>query len=240
MVPIALAMYVVMGEKKFISWVHSKEIEIKTTFTNLQEVKVYLAKAGYDFKMEHGLYKTHYSFEKEDFFIWDIREGKVCAIFSIYDDKEKMQRFISSFERVLGKQCFLKNTITANTANTAKLPLKKQVLQTRFVDRELLIKTLKSIHLKYETNGSTIRCYANNYALLFENNSGKNYECKIIGNIDDKIVYQTYKNIDLNYGEAVQKDVIMNVKKKINNNYSMKFEQEETLEDGSVVITISV
>lgn len=250
LVPLALVMYMVMGEERFNEFVRQNEDVKYTKFKSIKSMEKYVKLAGYDFGEQYGILKTH--FKNQDYFIWEIRDGQVCAVFSIYDEKSEVINFIKAVERVVGLRCFYNSvsdianpsaaSISAQFSETKKItqkPVTEQVFQTKFADKELLIKTLESLGLKCTENNGEITCSSDNYTLIFTNKNNS-YEFKIRGSVTNKQAYQKYKDIDTKYGKIVQKEVVENVKKKVAKSPSMQLENEELLEDNSVLLTIRV
>lgn len=244
LIPLALAMYIVMGEEKFNAWVRSMEKLKYTFYTNLSQIKKYIIAAGYDVIKEYGVSKTHFKSNKKDYFVWSIRDGKLCAVFSIYDDEKLINEFINDMKKYsnidIFSEDFLANDNTTIETKEKTINITEQVFQTVFADEKLLIKTLEDIGFYPENNNGKIICCSDNYTLNFYKNSKDNYEFKISGNISNKEAYQKYKDVNNHYGEIVQKETINNIKQKVQRNSSMKLENEEILEDNSVVLTIDV
>lgn len=248
LIPLALAMRVVMGKDGFEDFVKQSELVRYTNFKNFNEISQFVNKAGYDFKTQYGILKTHY--KTNGYFYWEIRDGHLCAIFSVYDDSSDILNFIIELEKAVGKQVFydsildLKNNKSRlnniNVENKKQIkPITEQIFKTKFTNKNLLIKALKSIGLNCNQKSNEIICSNDNYTLIFTNKDGI-YEFKIIGDVSSKDAYMRYKDIDTRYCKEVQQDVIKNVKEKVSESSSMKFEKEEVLEDNSVVITISL
>lgn len=241
LIPLALAMYIVMGEEKFNSWTKNFEKLKFTSYTNINQIKEYIVAAGYDITEHFGIIKTHFKSNKDDWFVWEMRDGKLCAVFSIYDDEILINKFISDILKVSNNifNEISENDLKVEQKNT--LPkITEQVFQTKFADENLLIKTLEDIGFICENNNGTISCCSDNYTLNFYQNKKGYFEFKIFGNISNKEAYQKYKDVDKHYGEIVQKETINNIKEKLENNLSMLLENEEILEDNSVVLTIDI
>ena len=242
LIPLALAMYVVMGEEKFNAWAKSFEKLKTTSYTDIEQIKKYIIDAGYDVVEHWGILKTHFKTNKNDWFTWEIREGKLCAIFSIYDNENLINTFINDILKVSNINIFSEhsksNIKTEHTNGAPKIT--EQVFQTKFADEKLLVKTLEDIGFNCENKKGIITCCSDNYTLNFYKNDKNNYEFQVSGNISNKDAYLKYKDVDRHYGEIVQKETVDSVKQKVKNSKSMKIENEEILEDNSVVLTIEV
>ena len=254
-----------MGEKGFEDFVRKNEDVRYTKFKSLKDIERMVQRSGYDFVEQWGMLKTH--FKTRDYFIWEIREGYVCAVFSVYDNLSDINGFIRAIEQVAGTKCFYDSVdeINANSQykaqaqpqrasqpqrssqpqrasqpqRVAQPPITQQVFQTKFTDKNLLIKALASIGLNCVEKNGEITCSSDNYTLIFTNKNNI-YEFKIIGNVSNKEAYQKYKDIDTRYAKEVQQEVIQNVKQKVAKSPTMKLEQEEVLEDNSVLLTITI
>lgn len=243
LIPLALAMYVVMGEEKFNAWARSFEKLKITSYTNIEQIKKYIIAAGYDITEQWGLLKTHFKTnKKEDYFVWEVRDGKLCAVFSTYDDDILIDDFINDILKVSNINIFSENpNNNLKSEQVKEIPkITEQVFQTKFADEKLLIKTLEDIGFNCENKNGAISCCSDNYTLNFYKNSKENYEFKVSGSISNKDAYQKYKDVDRHYGEIVQRETIDSVKQKVKNSQTMKLENEEILEDNSVLLTIEV
>lgn len=260
LIPLALVMYVVMGEKRFNEWARSGELVKYTSVKSFKIIQRYLRQAGYDFQEVYGIQKTH--FAGRNWFSWEIRNGYVCAVFSKYDSMTDISNFIKNVENAIGKKTFFGSleeitdvhfvrTRTEKIMPVAQKevqvvkevikpkPITEQVFDTKFADKNLLIKALKSIGLNCIETGNDIKCSSDNYTLIFTNN-GTNYQFKIVGDVTEKDAYQKYKDVDLRYERLVQQEVVENVKKKVTKSPTMQLQQEQVLEDNSVLLTIRV
>lgn len=247
LIPLALAMRVVMGEKGFEDFVRKQEDVKYTKFKSLNEVEKIVKSAGYDFGEQWGILKTH--FKTKDFFTWEIREGYICAVFSVYDETSDINTFIYAVEKATGARCFYGSVAEINTNSPHKAEtqqpkmvqplITEQIFQTKFTNKNLLIKALGSIGLKCVERNSEIICSSDNYTLIFTNRNNA-YEFRIRGSVTNKEAYQKYKDIDTRYGKVVQQEVVQNVKSKLAKSSTMQLEREEILEDNSVLLTIRV
>lgn len=254
LIPLALVMYVVMGDKKFNEWARNGELVKYTSIKSFKIIQKFVKQAGYDFQEVYGIQKTH--FAGRNWFSWEIRGGYVCAVFSKYDSMTDLSNFINNVENTIGKKIFFDSLEEITDARSIKAkpekiipvaqkevvkpkPITEQIFDTKFADKDLLIKALKSIGLICIETGNEIKCSSDNYTLIFANN-GTNYQFKIIGDVTEKDAYQKYKDVDLRYERLVQQEVVENVKKKVAKSPTMQLEQEEVLEDNSILLTIRV
>lgn len=67
-----------------------------------------------------------------------------------------------------------------------------------------------------------------------------NYEFKVIRNCDLKSIHKHFAKIETEYNKIVQYNICENIKKKVAKSQTMKLQQEEVLEDNSVLLTIMI
>ncbi len=264
LIPLALVMRVVMGEKGFEDFVRKNEDVRYTKFKSFKDIERIVKKSGYDFVEQWGMLKTH--FKTKDYFLWEIRSGYVCAVFSVYDADLDVNNFIRAIEQTIGAKCFYNSAEEINieeintniqhkkemqaqrviepqkeiqTKKEIQVPIVEQVFQTKFTDKNLLIKALTSIGLNCVEKNNEITCSSDNYTLIFTNKNNL-YEFRIKGNVSNKEAYQKYKDIDTRYAKELQQEIIQNVKQKVAKSPTMHLEQEEVLEDNSVLLTITI
>lgn len=118
--------------------------------------------------------------------------------------------------------------------------LMQKSLETPFVDREILLKTLDEHGVKNirEENGK-ITGEVDKYSLAFEKeNEEKPYFLTITyseeGNLEEKI-----NDLNSEYSMNVQEDVYLNMIEKLKEN-NMEIEDEEVLDDNTIVLTVNL
>lgn len=97
LVPVAMALRVIMGEKNFRKWIESKQLRVPTKITDKTKLIKSIEKAGYDAQEFGSSIKTHIDGEKE-FFFWDIVDGNWCAIFHKEDSLEMIKKIMDEME----------------------------------------------------------------------------------------------------------------------------------------------
>ena len=117
--------------------------------------------------------------------------------------------------------------------------------KTQLTDKEILKKVLKELKVNFSENKEELICNISRYQLHFKKNKTGEYEINTQG-------YNDWKNDITNFREKITKDydklvqkqlqkqILENIKNKIANNKSMKIENEQILEDASVLLTIRV
>ncbi len=111
LVPIALALRVVMGKDNFNNWVNSLQVKIPTNFEDELDLVSTVKKAGYDAEKWGGSIKTHIQGEQE-FFFWELIDGKWTAVFAKSDSKEAVSQFMKDLESKSNRRIFVVNQET--------------------------------------------------------------------------------------------------------------------------------
>ena len=117
--------------------------------------------------------------------------------------------------------------------------------KTKFTDKEILKKALKKANVSYREQKGELVCSISFYDLHFKKNKDGEYEIKTKGYDDWKDdIIEFREKITTHYNklsqQELQKQVLENIKKQISLNKAMEIEQEQILEDKSVVLTIKV
>ncbi len=117
--------------------------------------------------------------------------------------------------------------------------------KTKFTDKEMLKKALKKAKVPYREQRGALICSISFYELHFSKNKDGEYEIKTKGYDDWKNdIIKFRKKITTHYNklsqQETQKQILENIKKQIAKNKSMQIEQEQILEDNSVLLTIRV
>lgn len=117
--------------------------------------------------------------------------------------------------------------------------------KTKFTDKEILKQALKKANVSYREQKGELVCSISFYDLHFKKNKDGEYEIKTKGYDDWKDdIIEFREKITTHYNklsqQELQKQVLENIKKQISLNKAMEIEQEQILEDKSVVLTIKV
>lgn len=117
--------------------------------------------------------------------------------------------------------------------------------KTKFTDKEILKKALKQANVSYREQKGELICSVSFYELHFKKNKDGEYEIKTKGYDDWKDdIIEFRKKITTHYNklsqQELQKQVLENIKKQISLHKAMEIEQEQILEDKSVLLTIKV
>lgn len=117
--------------------------------------------------------------------------------------------------------------------------------KTKFTDKEILKKALKKANVSYREQKGELVCSISFYDLHFKKNKDGEYEIQTKGYDDWKDdIIEFREKITTHYNklsqQELQKQVLENIKKQISLNKAMEIEQEQILEDKSVLLTIKV
>jgi len=232
--PVALALRVVMGKQRFDSWVESLQLKIETSFQDEKDLIVTVRKAGYDAENWGGAIKTHVNGE-EFFFFWEQVEGKWTAIFSKSDPQPEIKRFIRNLEKKAGRNIF---KWSEDNQKVVVMPTK--TFPTNFRDDSLITKTLMEYNLNpiLEADG-VINCKAGKCQLIFRKEGEGPFNVEVRNAPDVRQIYQQLDDINDVYCQNVQAKTYQNLKSRIAEK-GLTIEQEEVLEDNSIVITLNV
>nr|WP_263324561.1 hypothetical protein [Neobacillus sp. Marseille-Q6967] len=236
LIPLALTLRVVMGKDKFGDWADSMQVKVPTNIKNESDLVQTLQKAGYDAEKMGGNFKTHLTGEKQ-FFFWERIDGKWHAIFAKSDSQPILQQFMSDLEQKSGRTIF-----------TAGLPdpwdqmeeEPVQIFPTNFRDGALLTRTLKEFGVNpiQGTNGD-ISCIVQGTQLTFRQNEDAPFtvEMKNPPNLHEIFMY--ISDVDDEYKRYVQALVYEKLKARAAEK-NLSIENEEVLEDNSIVITLNI
>ena len=117
--------------------------------------------------------------------------------------------------------------------------------KTKFTDKEILKQALKKANVSYREQKGELVCSISFYDLHFKKNKDGEYEIKTKGYDDWKDdIIEFREKITTHYNklsqQELQKQVLENIKKQISLNKAMEIEQEQILEDKSILLTIKV
>jgi len=250
-IPLALAVRAVMGEKKFNAWIESNTMRFATNFKNAKDLVQTVKLAGYDAAdFGNNTYKTH--IDKDLWFLWELHEGKWQANFNKSDDTEKIRAFFRDLQHKSNRQILYvapQRTQAARTTTTyaqaapprPKIePVISKTLPTIYADRDTLLATLQKYGAAgVQVQGLDVACWIDGVQLNFTQPApGVTYELSF-GEKDSRAVYDTIRRLDEGYRSTVQEQTYENVKKKLDEKHFI-IEDEEIMDDNSIVLTVSI
>ena len=130
------------------------------------------------------------------------------------------------------------NTNCENEEET--IPLEETLFKTVFTDKNLLVKTLSEHGGNIQTETDLkIKCVIDNFELNFERtNPEETFNLKIFHRQSETPETEV-NNLDSEYKLNVQEQAYMQLVDKIKNK-NMEIEEEEVLEDNTIVLTINL
>ncbi len=234
LVPVALALRVVMGKDNFNNWVNTLQVKISTNFENELDLVCIVKKAGYDAEKWGGSIKTHIRGEQE-FFFWELIDGKWTAVFAQSDSQQMITQFIKDLEEKSNRKIF---SVNEETNKVVVMPTK--TFPTNFRDKELLVKTLQEYSMNpVEQPIGEITCSIGLSKLRFYPVADAPFNIEIVNAPDMKPIFHSLSALDEDYKRQIQRMTLRNLKQKIQEK-ELAIEGEEVLEDNSVVITLSI
>lgn len=229
LLPVALGMRVVMGKANFENWVKGQEIRVPSSFRTELALSRAVKRAGYDAVKFGSLIKTHIDGENV-FFFWELVGDKWVAIFSKNDDKQILNKFMSSLEAAAGFKVFseLPNIV----------PSVSPQYPTNFRDGAMLIEALKDFGARpIKHSDGSISCKIERSELLFAQNGDSPFLVTIKNSPSLEQVYRYMSDIDDDYKRCVQTAVYEKIKSRATGE-NMIVETEEVLPDKTILITL--
>ncbi|GAB6056535.1 hypothetical protein JCM15415_18510 [Methanobacterium movens] len=249
LVPLALAIRAIMGEKNFNEWVESHQLRAPTKIENKKDLVSCLNKAGYDAQEWGSSIKTHIDGEKE-FFFWNFIEGRWVAIFSKTDSNLMIKKFMDNLESQNHQEIFLnipeiERSSSLQSSNADLFGIEEPISMpsfeypTNFNDEELLMKTLKEYDLEpFKENGDII-CHIEDTCLKFNKIADEPFNVQIETRGNVKEMFDHLLILDEDYKLNVQSLTYEALKKNLADR-DLSIDSEEVLKDDSIMITLNI
>lgn len=227
-----------VGKEKFDEWINSSIVKYRIDASSFDQLGIVVNNAGYDFVSYLGNYKTHLSDKKDDFFWWSNAENSIVAEFNKND--VRVADVIRRIELTAGKKMFYQySKRTDNIAGSGELSTKTMTFQTVYTDYNTLTATLNEMGIKYSVS-SVNSIYVDFDFVKYHftrHNSSTHYLLTVEEN--QKSCETLIQHINSEYQRKVQEAAYMSI---VNNcvESNSTIENEEVLEDGSIVLTINV
>jgi hypothetical protein len=235
LIPVALALRVVMGKDRFENWIRSMECPRKTNFTSERDLIVTVKKGGYDAEKWGSMIKTHINGEKQ-FFFWEFRNGAWYAIFSKYDSPKLIEDFMRTLEERTGRVIF-----EMSEENSFVQESVTQIFPTNFRDRDLLIQVLEDNGMvPIEEESGNLVVHLGGAILTFQQSSpGGLITVELSESNNLPSIFRQLSLLDEDYKSYIQEKAYQSVKNKAEDK-GFVIEEEQILEDNSIVITLSI
>lgn len=249
-----------MGAKKYDAWIKSQQAYLYSIFESLEELEEFLNKAGYDLIItntpNYRYIKTHFGSGKWDYYFWFFKGEYLVANYNTGDDIELIRQFVETVEKALGKKCFFdteteRNMYLKSLDTKAKdvppepkeeviEPIPEYTFPTIFTDTSVLKYALKNSGISARVQGDNFEFNLDGFNATIYKEGGSNYEFKIIGKCDLEKIHEYFSKIETEYNKIVQYNICENIKSKVAKSPTMQLEQEEVMEDNSVLLTIRI
>ncbi|QJC50285.1 hypothetical protein HGI30_00820 [Paenibacillus albicereus] len=238
LVPVALTMRIAMGKQNFDDWVESMQVKIPSRFTERRELVRTIHNAGYDAEeWTESLMKTH--FQKDNYFFWELIDGQWTAVFGKDDDQNEIARFLKKINQAAGWSAFdSEYDVERNVQLQRQSP--PSVFPTNFREGDLLFKTLKEFGIN-PTRGQdeSISCRVEGSTLIFRQQGDSPFQVEIRNAPDLQKVYGQLSSLDEDYKRQLQSRIYEKLKQRAAER-NMTVENEEVLEDNSIVLTLNI
>jgi len=249
LVPVALALRVVMGKERFEQWSRSAEVRDRTTLTAERDLVRAVRKAGYDAARFGGMLKTHLKGE-ERFVFWELEEGAWVLVSGKSDPRALIRELARAVEAAAGKPVFVDAHLTGRDRQTASVEAgveevdataAVEVFPTNFRDGALLAATLRrhGVAAAEEAGGVLSAAVGRSTLRFLPSGGGGPYRLEITNAGDLRALFQQVAVLDESYRQGVQETAYRTLKERIQAQ-NLVIEQEEVLEDRSIVITLNL
>ena len=251
-----------MGAKKYDAWIKSQQAYLYSIFESLEELEEFLNQAGYDLIItntpNYRYIKTHFGSGKWDYYFWFFKGEYLVANYNIGDDMKLIRKFVDTVEKTLGKKCFF-DSEKERTEYFKSLKKKEQstppeppaeviepepepeyTFPTIFTDTSVLKYALKNSGINSQVQGDNFEFSLDGFNASIYKSGGSNYEFKIVGKCDLEKIHGYFSKIETEYNKIVQYNIIENIRSRVAKSPTMQLEQEEVLEDNSVLLTIRI
>jgi len=119
-------------------------------------------------------------------------------------------------------------------------PIPEYTFPTIYTDTSVLKSALKNVGINAKIQGDNFEFILEGCDVSIYKEANSNYDFKVVGKCDLKNIHKYFNKIETEYNKIVQYNILENIKKKVAKSPTMQLEQEEVLEDNSVLLTISV
>lgn len=253
MVPVGLALRVVMGKERFEQWARSAEIRHRTSVSSERELVRAIRKAGYDAVRFGGMLKTHLKGE-EHFVFWELEDGAWVLVSGKADPRALIRALAQAVEAAAGRPIFVDAELTGgdhqpvaadeaveSASPEAETVPSTEIFPTNFRDGALLDETLRrhGVMAAREPGGVLTASLGRSTLRFVPAEGGGPYRLEITNAGDLRALFQQVAVLDESYRRGVQEAAYRTLKERIAAQ-NLVIEQEEVLEDRSIVITLNV
>lgn len=248
LVPVALVMRVVMGKERFDEWARSAQVRDRTTLSSERDLVRAIRKAGYDAARFGGMLKTHLKGDAR-FVFWELEEARWVLVSGKYDVRAQILELARAVEAAAGRPVFEDAHVGGRSGQPARAEVEAsaqveaavEVFPTSFRDGALLNDTLRRHGvMAVEEPGGVLSAGVGRSTLRFlPAEGGGPYRLEISNPGDLRALFQQVAVLDESYRRGVQETAYRTLKERIHAQ-NLVVEQEEVLEDRSIVITLNL
>lgn len=240
LVPVALALTVVLGQNRTKAIVKEKELPCKSSFVSEEDLTVTLEQCGYQAEKWGNRIKTHFR-DSENFFFWEKRDGGWHAIFSVYDPAPAVYSLMQEINERSGRMIFAETESVVVPGVHRHEPVQTRAFPTNFRDLALLKQVLLDNGIDaFERDDGSLEVQLADAGLSFaqETLDGP-ITVEISSEANMQAIYRHLSIIDDEYKRYVQNQVYQHLLTQVEQR-GLTIEQEEVLEDHSIVLTINL
>ena len=119
-------------------------------------------------------------------------------------------------------------------------PEPEYTFPTIYTDTSVLKYALKNSGINSQVQGDNFEFSLDGFNASIYKSGGSNYEFKIVGKCDLEKIHGYFSKIETEYNKIVQYNIIENIRSRVAKSPTMQLEQEQVLEDNSVLLTIRI
>lgn len=256
LIPLALALTVVLGKDRTTEIIRKKEIPLKANLTKEKEVFETMRQCGFQTEKAGSRLKTE--LEDGHFFFWEKRGGAWHALFSVFDPAPVVHGFIKTVNERSGRIIFEDVEEQTGVEERAEEKAGHQVhgpgarslgpggektasFQTNFRDRTLLEQVLRDNGMEpIDLGDGIMKVELADAALIFKQEvPGDTITVDIFSETDMRTIFRHLSIVDDEYKRYVQNQVYEHLLQQVEQR-GLVIEQEEVLDDHSIVLTINL
>jgi len=249
MVPVGLALRVVMGKERFEAWARSAQVRDRTMLSSRRDLVRAVRKAGHDAVPFGGMLKTHIR-DGADFLFWELEDGVWVLVSARSHPRALIRKLARAIEAAAGQPVFADahlagrdgaEVVEETEEEVAVQPGAVEVFPTNFRDGALLEETLRmhGVFAAPEPGGALSAPLGRSVLRFVPGEGGGPYRLEITNAGDLRALFQQVALLDESYRRGVQEAAYRTLKERIAAQ-NLVVEQEEVLEDRSIVITLNV
>lgn len=255
MIPVALTLRVVMGKDRFEQFAESMQRRTPVAIETEIEILRLARKAGYRTEKHMGIFKSYIS--GTEFVVWEKTEtGWQIIVPKHLEHDDRVKQLMKDMEKIANRSLFNQQlegrqgqpAFAAEPGNFSAGPMitysgnkQAETFPTNFRDGELLFRTLKEFGVNpFRYPDGRIICKVDGTELTFsQSEPGVPFSVSMDQTPGLEEVFRYLSDLDEDYKKGVQAMVYDHLKQRITD-HNLSVEQEEVLDDHSIVITLNI